>query len=655
MSFDPYHQWLGIPAEQQPPDAYQLLGIRRFEQNPTVISNAAERQLLMLKSLQNGPHGSLTQQLIHEVSAARIRLLDPQKKAEYDEQLRGDRSRERPAPPPVPAARSETVDLVGVEPPPSHSVKRLEMVRSDRRLSGSQKAVVAIFSVCGLVLTASMVTLVVWLANLRGDGADHQQAAEERTATVAPIADPPLPATSRSERGSEPVQIVQGHRKGPPWPPRGDSPSDDAGRSASGNGMAQPIGSADTGEAEVTSRSSEDIDYRPANPVTSLPSEGTDPPDLSEAVAGDESEAFRNLPTQVNLTGTVSATGLGYIFIGHLASPAKETWKISIEDYAAPLGAPRFSVGPAAVVDDTTLRWPLLPTESSVATASLNSASPDEATRVEVEEGKLALWVANPDDQPLLAALSRCGIVLENKHGWHHVQLGLPQSMPPVELGLEKTRQVELFEDLWDVTEIPVDRLQLDVVRVQRDAIDLPVGAMRQVGYGDELSVPLNSDLQCELGITLMKEADRYGIGMLPRCRLNERTLPMVPDKLEREIARSKAQLVKNQRDLVEARNALSVLPQQITRVRSLPARSPPEAAFKQSQLSRLAGMLNSAQSRARRLSQIVPEQTDGLKQMNDVLVYAKGLSNQITVQFRLLVRGERGEYTLLVAAEASP
>ena len=30
-TFDPYHAWLGIPPEQQPPNHYQLLGLQVFE------------------------------------------------------------------------------------------------------------------------------------------------------------------------------------------------------------------------------------------------------------------------------------------------------------------------------------------------------------------------------------------------------------------------------------------------------------------------------------------------------------------------------------------------------------------------------------------------------------------------------------------------
>ena len=53
--FDPYYQWLGIPPEEQPPNHYRLLGIQLFEENREVIQNAADRQMVHLRSFQNGP------------------------------------------------------------------------------------------------------------------------------------------------------------------------------------------------------------------------------------------------------------------------------------------------------------------------------------------------------------------------------------------------------------------------------------------------------------------------------------------------------------------------------------------------------------------------------------------------------------------------
>ena len=35
--FDPYHVWLGIPPEEQPPHHYRLLSVPLFEDNPDVI------------------------------------------------------------------------------------------------------------------------------------------------------------------------------------------------------------------------------------------------------------------------------------------------------------------------------------------------------------------------------------------------------------------------------------------------------------------------------------------------------------------------------------------------------------------------------------------------------------------------------------------
>ena len=45
--FDPYHVWLGIPPEESAggrPNYYRLLGLRLFETNPDVISNALDQR-----------------------------------------------------------------------------------------------------------------------------------------------------------------------------------------------------------------------------------------------------------------------------------------------------------------------------------------------------------------------------------------------------------------------------------------------------------------------------------------------------------------------------------------------------------------------------------------------------------------------------------
>ena len=61
--FDPYHAWLGIPAEEQPPNHYRLLGIPLFESNDDEIQNGLDQRIDHVKSFANGPHAAESQRL----------------------------------------------------------------------------------------------------------------------------------------------------------------------------------------------------------------------------------------------------------------------------------------------------------------------------------------------------------------------------------------------------------------------------------------------------------------------------------------------------------------------------------------------------------------------------------------------------------------
>lgn len=88
-TIDAYHEWLGIPPEEQPPNHYRLLGLRLFEDNKEVISNAAARQMKYLRTLAVSEHVDLAQKLLNEVAEAKVCLWDAAKKASYDARLRG--------------------------------------------------------------------------------------------------------------------------------------------------------------------------------------------------------------------------------------------------------------------------------------------------------------------------------------------------------------------------------------------------------------------------------------------------------------------------------------------------------------------------------------------------------------------------------------
>ena len=65
--FDPYHIWLGIPAEDQPPSHYRLLGIAELESHPDAIDAAAERRTLFLRTFQTGDQAELAEQVATEI------------------------------------------------------------------------------------------------------------------------------------------------------------------------------------------------------------------------------------------------------------------------------------------------------------------------------------------------------------------------------------------------------------------------------------------------------------------------------------------------------------------------------------------------------------------------------------------------------------
>jgi hypothetical protein len=87
VAFDPYAEWLGIAAHERPVDHYRLLGLPRFENDPTRIQGAADHWMATVRKQQIGKRATYTQQLLNELSSAKLCLLNPQSKADYDTRL----------------------------------------------------------------------------------------------------------------------------------------------------------------------------------------------------------------------------------------------------------------------------------------------------------------------------------------------------------------------------------------------------------------------------------------------------------------------------------------------------------------------------------------------------------------------------------------
>src|SRR3954463_5244348 len=85
--FDPYHKWLGIPADQRPPTCYQLLGVCPSESDPEVIEEMALRQTAHVRTYQTGPHAAACTRLLNEIARARAVLLNPARRRAYAARL----------------------------------------------------------------------------------------------------------------------------------------------------------------------------------------------------------------------------------------------------------------------------------------------------------------------------------------------------------------------------------------------------------------------------------------------------------------------------------------------------------------------------------------------------------------------------------------
>ncbi len=187
-SFDPYHQWLGIPAGEQPPNYYRLLGIPLLESSDAVIENAANQRMGHLRTFQTGKHSADSQRLLNEVAAARVCLLRPEKKAAYDQELRKElapKAFPTPAEPINPALAAIFQSPTGVSTIPKRRDKKPPRI--------SPAAVAGLITIAAAVLLSGL-----WLAFSPSNKSGEKQtaAAEDGKAVRPAVTGPRESATS---------------------------------------------------------------------------------------------------------------------------------------------------------------------------------------------------------------------------------------------------------------------------------------------------------------------------------------------------------------------------------------------------------------------------------------------------------------------------
>ena len=153
-----------------------------------MIRDAADRQMLHVRSYQLGQYSKLSQQVLNELAAARICLLNPDKKAAYDEVLRR-RLGARPMSP----ARPLPVAAVSVAAPASSSATHsafpteagmpVRLSRSDLR---------PVFAGVAVAVAVSLLGALAWWG-ARGSASSREPAAATQAASAPSASQPALP------------------------------------------------------------------------------------------------------------------------------------------------------------------------------------------------------------------------------------------------------------------------------------------------------------------------------------------------------------------------------------------------------------------------------------------------------------------------------
>lgn len=197
-AFDPYYKWLGIAPEEQPPNHYRLLGIRVFEEDPDVIEAAADQRMAHLRNYQAGKHSELSQKLLNEVAAAKICLLNRQKRGAYDANLRAELEAN--------AAQVAPLGPVAIDPALADLFQTIEPAKgtplpSAKRKNPSSNATVllAMSAIGGLLVLG----LVVWNAT-RSDPNPAKPTMVSNAPAVKPAA--PEPPTTPKAPGAMPQE-----------------------------------------------------------------------------------------------------------------------------------------------------------------------------------------------------------------------------------------------------------------------------------------------------------------------------------------------------------------------------------------------------------------------------------------------------------------
>ena len=213
-AFDPYHKWLGIPADERPPTYYRLLGVSLFEANENAIQNGADQRIAHVRSQRSGPHAAAANQVLQELDQALECLLAPAQRSVYDTKLRQELG--------VPRNPPSRKQVASAQRPPSRSngdvlspspnvrvnlgVATNSNTASDRREPIQRKQKLGLTAHIAGVIVFGLIGLVIgWmiLQAIRGsDATDATASTEQRNSRKSNATKPanPAPKKTRTKR-----------------------------------------------------------------------------------------------------------------------------------------------------------------------------------------------------------------------------------------------------------------------------------------------------------------------------------------------------------------------------------------------------------------------------------------------------------------------
>lgn len=180
--FNPYLEWLGRPDGQPPANYYELLGLRCYEDNPTIILQTADARIAQLRAIAPGARAALWQQIMDQLNWAKVCLLDPRAKAGYDMALRGQQM----AAPSAPSAPPMVVDQPTEAPLDQSALAGIPYQHPSHRRKKSRKPQLIGWFLT-LVALASIAAFVAMLLKERQQTEERAIALAETDMSDAPL------------------------------------------------------------------------------------------------------------------------------------------------------------------------------------------------------------------------------------------------------------------------------------------------------------------------------------------------------------------------------------------------------------------------------------------------------------------------------------